>query len=597
MGNCVGARQDPAHDTAAAAGEQRAHAAPGPADTVAQPAGEAAPLKPLTLVEDLQSSERFSGLAETAGRPEARFFCCHTLTSCDGEKQLGLLCLGSSRPRAADAGQGGILKHLACSVTKDLEAYWAAAAQDAHTMQVQGYLDEYRDAFLFVDTGTPGWRILHLNQAAIDKLGVAITAVRGRPFWDLFCAFDETSLSKVSSAMLFDMVAAGEDFTIRDAQWRHSSDSASERQRFFTMVFRPAGSTSSHSDSEGPGAHLADGAAGASNLCYFVAIHEMLSRSAASVFPSVATTMGPSPATPFTGLELGPLLGKGGYGRVYQALYGGSIVAAKVVTDCSLVRMKDDRPLEAVITAGFKNPGIVRTIAYSWLCHRSSRSPNDAATPPDSNNEADSPASAAWDSANSYPRDDGREMWMLLEYCDRGSLLDAVVGGQFRRPIEGGGEGPPNMDMILVTAQEIASGMAFLHSHGIIHGDLTGGNILLTSWPANQHGFCAKIADFGLARDLEVKSRIETKTYGTITHMPLEVLANGIISKASDAYAFGVLCWEVYMGTRAWDGMHCTQIVIAVTIRQRRLLLPPGAPAVFRELEIVLRLQEAAAQL
>ena len=43
---------------------------------------------------------------------------------------------------------------------------------------------------------------------------------------------------QVSSAMLFDMVAAGEEFTIKDVQWRHSSDSASERQRLFMMVFR-----------------------------------------------------------------------------------------------------------------------------------------------------------------------------------------------------------------------------------------------------------------------------------------------------------------------------------------------------------------------
>lgn len=43
---------------------------------------------------------------------------------------------------------------------------------------------------------------------------------------------------QVSSAMLFDMVAAGEEFQITDVQWRHTSDSASERQRLFTMVFR-----------------------------------------------------------------------------------------------------------------------------------------------------------------------------------------------------------------------------------------------------------------------------------------------------------------------------------------------------------------------
>ena len=149
---------------------------------------------------------------------------------------------------------------------------------------------------------------------------------------------------QVSSAMLFDMVAAGEEFTIREVQWRHTSDSASERQRLFTMVFRwvfsvknlvTARRVSRHSSNAScwrdprrdplcrpsgtarsahgaPAMHMADEAASASNLCYFVAIHEVLqpSHSLTSISPSLATTMGPAPATPFTGLELGPLLGK-----------------------------------------------------------------------------------------------------------------------------------------------------------------------------------------------------------------------------------------------------------------------------------------------
>ncbi len=42
--------------------------------------------------------------------------------------------------------------------------------------------------------------------------------------------------AQVSSAMLFDMVAAGKEFTINNAQWPHSTDSA--QHRLFTMVFR-----------------------------------------------------------------------------------------------------------------------------------------------------------------------------------------------------------------------------------------------------------------------------------------------------------------------------------------------------------------------
>ena len=90
------------------------------------------------------------------------------------------------------------------------------------------------------------------------------------------------------------------------------------------------------------------------------------------------------------------------------------------------------------------------------------------------------------------------------------------------------------------------------------------GNILLTSGQtSNAHGFCAKISDFGLARDM-VMSRIETKTTGakhvpclhvrpfhlmysckgplitmaltatgTVTHMPPELLSEGILSKVT----------------------------------------------------------------
>ncbi len=55
-----------------------------------------------------------------------------------------------------------------------------------------------------------------------------------------------------------------------------------------------------------------------------------------------------------------------------------------------------------------------------------------------------------------------------------------------------------------------------------------------------------QVADFGLAHALgDVRSKIQTKTYGTLTHQPPETLLDGIISKAVDVYSFGVLLWQV----------------------------------------------------
>jgi serine/threonine protein kinase len=51
------------------------------------------------------------------------------------------------------------------------------------------------------------------------------------------------------------------------------------------------------------------------------------------------------------------------------------------------------------------------------------------------------------------------------------------------------------------------------------------------------------VADFGLSRVLEGVDQIQTHTFGTVTHMPPEMLVEGHMTKASDVYAFGVIMW------------------------------------------------------
>jgi serine/threonine protein kinase len=136
------------------------------------------------------------------------------------------------------------------------------------------------------------------------------------------------------------------------------------------------------------------------------------------------------------------------------------------------------------------------------------------------------------------------------------------------------------MPAIVATMREIAAAMAYLHAQGILHGDLTGANVLLSSGlagggggggaapgadsgdansgpaAAGGRGFVAKVGDFGFARVLGGggDASVSTGTYGTVTHCPPELLTTGRLSKAADVYAFGVLCWECYTGRRPWEG-------------------------------------------
>ncbi|GIL45446.1 hypothetical protein Vafri_2680 [Volvox africanus] len=109
---------------------------------------------------------------------------------------------------------------------------------------------------------------------------------------------------------------------------------------------------------------------------------------------------------------------------------------------------------------------------------------------------------------------------VVMEYMDAGTLHQAIMRGDFsaRRSTEYRSK----LLALLLTAQELAQGMAHLHGLDILHGDLKPTNVLLKGTPCqfvptSQHGqggeggagtlmctdprgYTAKIADLGLAR-------------------------------------------------------------------------------------------------
>ncbi len=115
--------------------------------------------------------------------------------------------------------------------------------------------------------------------------------------------------------------------------------------------------------------------------------------------------------------------------------------------------------------------------------------------------------------------------------------------------------------------QQIASGLADLHSRGIIHRDIKPENILLTRGPQGEP--IAKIGDFGLSRE---KSSLKKGTRaGTSQYFAPEVGQKGVLqAEASDCYALG-LTFEKILGAAELDPSDRPKLMQTETSLTQRL--------------------------
>ncbi|ESK94344.1 hypothetical protein Moror_8209 [Moniliophthora roreri MCA 2997] len=94
---------------------------------------------------------------------------------------------------------------------------------------------------------------------------------------------------------------------------------------------------------------------------------------------------------------------------------------------------------------------------------------------------------------------------------------------------------------------DIASGLSYLHTLKIVHGDLKGLNILMTP----SHRAC--IADFGLSRvaDSQLLKLTSSTSYaaGTARWSAPEVHMGHRATKESDIYSYGCVCYEIITRT------------------------------------------------
>uniref|UniRef100_A0A8C5NFP3 Ribosomal protein S6 kinase n=1 Tax=Gouania willdenowi TaxID=441366 RepID=A0A8C5NFP3_GOUWI len=223
--------------------------------------------------------------------------------------------------------------------------------------------------------------------------------------------------------------------------------------------------------------------------------------------------------------ELLRVLGKGGYGKVFQVrkvvgAASGKIFAMKVLKKAMIVRNAKDTAhtkAERNILEEVKHPFIVDLI---------------------------------------YAFQTGGKLYLILEY---------LCGGELFMQLER--EGIFMEDTACFYLAEISMALGHLHQKGIIYRDLKPENIML-----NNQGH-VKLTDFGLCKE-SIHDGTVTHTFcGTIEYMAPEILMRSGHNRAVDWWSLGALMYDMLTGAPPFTGENRKKTIDKIL--KCKLSLPP----------------------
>ena len=125
-------------------------------------------------------------------------------------------------------------------------------------------------------------------------------------------------------------------------------------------------------------------------------------------------------------------------------------------------------------------------------------------------------------------------LWIIFEYCAGGSL-NTIVESDKKLPEK----------VILEFAQDLIAGLFYLHSNGIIYGDLKPHTVLFTEYGV------LKLGDFGLSKKVSelIQTEDNNEKKGTPFYMAPELFQEeGVPSFYSDFWSLGCVLYELATG-------------------------------------------------
>ncbi|XP_037952597.1 fibroblast growth factor receptor homolog 1-like [Teleopsis dalmanni] len=242
---------------------------------------------------------------------------------------------------------------------------------------------------------------------------------------------------------------------------------------------------------------------------------------------------------PRSQLVLGDTLGEGAFGRVVMAEVNNSIVAVKMVkeghTDDDIASLV--REMEVMKIIG-KHINIINLLG---CCSQNG------------------------------------PLYVIVEFAPHGNLKDFLYKNRPASMKEfADQQNSPKHYLtekhLISFAFQIARGMEYLASRRCIHRDLAARNVLVSD------DYVMKIADFGLARDIQVTDYYRKNTNGRlpIKWMAPESLHDKFYDSQSDVWSYGILLWEIMtFGAQPYPTIMSAEEIYNYLMSGQRMEKPP----------------------
>lgn len=130
--------------------------------------------------------------------------------------------------------------------------------------------------------------------------------------------------------------------------------------------------------------------------------------------------------------------------------------------------------------------------------------------------------------------------------------MEYVKGNDLKRLMQK--QGRLDLKFVLDIVAQIADGLDYAHSKGVVHRDIKPANIIITDDKQ------AKITDFGIARVDASNLTTEGQLLGTPNYMAPEQIQGKEVDHRSDLFSLGVMFYELVTGKKPFQGENLTQV-------------------------------------